>query len=96
MRAQQVGAVVGQKLGGVFGSFFAGLLAGLFFGLRSGLLLGGARLRGAGAGGAGEQLQRAQGLHRLLLEKLRENQPLFLPERLFIFGIPALPKAYFS
>ena len=33
-------------------------------------------------------------LHQLLLEKLRENRPLFLPERLFIFGIPALPKAY--
>ena len=33
-------------------------------------------------------------LHRLLLEKLRENRPLFLPERLFIFGITALPKAY--
>ena len=33
-------------------------------------------------------------LHQLLLEKLCENRPLFLPERLFIFGIPALPKAY--
>ena len=33
-------------------------------------------------------------LHQLLLQKLRENRPLFLPERLFIFGIPALPKAY--
>ncbi|WP_109077624.1 exodeoxyribonuclease V subunit gamma [Aggregatibacter kilianii] len=33
-------------------------------------------------------------LYQLLLEKLRENRPLFLPERLFIFGIPALPKAY--
>jgi len=27
-------------------------------------------------------------------EKRLENRPLFLPERLFIFGIPALPKAY--
>lgn len=33
-------------------------------------------------------------LHKRFLEKISKNRPHFLPERLFIFGISALPQAY--
>lgn len=34
-------------------------------------------------------------LHQLLLEKLRENRPLFLPERLFIFWHSGVAQSVF-